>query len=161
MNPTVPTSRRNIHSRRRQFSLRGAVARDIPGLAALFAQAQVPISTQELHERVELIEHYHSGIVLVAVGDDESVLAFLYVAAVHMLDAPPQAQIGGLVVGAAARGERIGSALLAGAEIWARDHALREMIVHSRVISDATEAFFFSRGFAYARKNQQLSKPIG
>jgi GNAT superfamily N-acetyltransferase len=62
-------------------------------------------------------------------------------------------EIQGLVVTASARGQAIGSRLLASAETWAHDRGVPRMRVRSNIVRERTHGFYLKRGY-FERKRQ-------
>jgi GNAT superfamily N-acetyltransferase len=148
-----------MRMRSRPFSVRSAAAGDAEALAALCAQAQHPVSAEEVATRLALIAQ-QGGMVLVAIGEDHRVLALLHVTAHYSIGSPPLAEICGLLVDYSARGERIGTALLAAAEIWAHKKGLGEMLVNSNLVRDDALTFYCRSGYTHVREHLQFRKEI-
>jgi GNAT superfamily N-acetyltransferase len=148
-----------MRMRSRPFSVRSAAITDAQALAALCAQAQHPVSIDEVATRLALITQ-QGGMVLVAIGEDQRVLALLHVTAHYSLGLRPVAEICGLLVDHSARGEHIGTALLAAAEIWAHKKGLSEMLVNSNLVRDDALAFYCRSGYTHTREQLQFRKEI-
>ena len=159
MTPVNRYSPAHLRMTSRPFSVRSATVADAQALAALCAQARHPIDAEHVAARLALITQ-QGGMVLVAAGADQRVLAVLHVTAIYSLGLTATAQLGGLLVDYSARGERIGTALLAAAEIWAYQRGLREVVVNDSLVRDNALAFYCRRGYAPARNQAQLRKEI-
>lgn len=141
----------------RQFSVRTATPADAEALAALCAQARHCISAEEVAADLASITQ-HGGIVLVAVDAGEHVIALLHMTAHHRLGMPALAEICGLFVDHSARGEHIGTTLLATAERWARNRDLHEIVVNNALVRDDALAFYCRSGYAPVRDYLQFRK---
>jgi len=140
--------------------VRSATAHDAEALAALCRQVHHLVSPSQIADRLVVIMRNRGGVVLAAVSEDQRVLGWLHADPRYSLGAPAQAEICGLVVDSAYRGARIGSMLLASAEIWARHHGLREMLVRSSLMRENADAFYRARGYEHVSELQQYRKAV-
>jgi GNAT superfamily N-acetyltransferase len=141
------------------LTLRPARPDDAPALAALCAQLGYRLDAASVQTRLRALEADASQAIEVAERDGQ-VLGWIQVAATNALQYGPVAEILGLVVDAAARGDGIGAALVARAEAWARARALAELRVRSRDTREDAHRFYRRAGFSEWKRQLVLRKPL-
>ncbi len=130
--------------------IRAMVAGDLPRVAELSAQLGYPVAFVSLEERYGLVTGLNGGAGLfVAIHRD--VVGWIHVYRVLLLESPPYAEIGGLVVDQRARRVGIGRALVGEARGWAQKHGLVRLRVRSNVAREEAHAFYPALGFSWIK----------
>jgi GNAT superfamily N-acetyltransferase len=78
----------------------------------------------------------------------------------RIFESPSSAEIAGLIVEQARRGEGVGPRLLHAAEDWARQRGCRRVRVRSNVIRERAHAFYVREGYAKVKVQQVFEKPL-
>jgi GNAT superfamily N-acetyltransferase len=99
--------------------------------------------------------------VLVAQAPDGAIVGWLHLGCLKWLEGDPRAEIGGLVVDEAHRGERIGERLVAVAIQWAEEEGYREIRVRSNVVRADAHRFYERLGFVRVKVQQVFRRPLG
>ncbi len=110
-----------------------------------------------MRARLEALTRVPGHGVFVACLDDV-VVGWIHVAAVLHMQSDPRAEIGGLVVSASARGRRIGAALVARAEAWAREHGFGSILVRSQTMREDAHRFYVREGYVRTKTSAVFSK---
>jgi len=139
--------------------IRHAVASDADALAALSVQLGYPSTLAEIAGRLEGIRERGDGQVIVAeIGG--TIVGWIHVLGVHVLESPPHAEIVGLVVDERLRGRGIGAELVQGAERWAAGVGYAKISVRSNVIRAAAHQFYQRLGYHETKRQAVLSKGL-
>jgi len=133
--------------------IRPGRAGDAAALARLCTELGYPSGEAQVYERLRRLEAADHGLFVAEAGDggearDERTL--LGVVDVHervVLEEDPFAELIALVVAGDARGEGIGSALVAEAVRWARARDLPKLWVRVSLWREGTPRFYESLGF--------------
>lgn len=133
--------------------LRVATPADARELAKLSGELGYPADAPAIVRRLGDIAAHDEGVVLVAVDAKGAVSGFAHVVPRRLLIAEPFAELAALVVSEAARGQCIGSALLAAAEAWGREQGFAGMRVRCNVLRERAHRFYLREG--YAEKKRQ------
>jgi len=141
-------------------TLRAATAADAEALASLSDQLGYPADASAIVRRLDGIAAHDAGVVLVAVGAQGAISGFAHVQPRRLLIAEPFAELVALVVAEAARGQHVGSALLAAAEAWAREQGLVNMRVRSNVIRERAHGFYLREGYAEKKRQAVFLKQL-
>ena len=134
---------------------------DAPALAALCGELGYPATRQQLVARLAAIGAQASDRVFVAEDGGGTVVGWLHVALRGGLLDDEVAEIHGLVVTDAARGNGIGAALLQAAETWARERGATGLRVRSRVERERAHHFYERAGYARRKSQHVFAKPLG
>lgn len=134
-------------------TIRVATPADAGGLAQLSGQLGYPADAATALRRLEGVTVHHAGVVLVAIDAQGALSGFAHIEPRHLLIAEPFAELAALVVSEMARGQRVGSALLAAAEAWAREQGFTSMRVRSNVLRERAHRFYLREG--YTEKKRQ------
>jgi N-acetylglutamate synthase-like GNAT family acetyltransferase/heme-degrading monooxygenase HmoA len=140
--------------------LRRARLDDADALAALSGELGYPTDLLALRSRLELIDRQPDELVLAAEHHARTIAGWVHVFGAVRLESAPFAEIGGLIVAAAARSSGIGHALLGSAEAWARAHGFAEMHVRSNVVRDRAHAFYERCGYRSPKSQRVFIKPL-
>lgn len=139
--------------------IRSAEPADAEAVASLSAELGYPAEVPAMRARLERLCGSPDHGVFVAC-DAARVLGWIHVSAVEHLQADPRAEIGGLVVTDAARGQRIGARLVARAEAWAREQGFDGVLVRSQIKREDAHRFYLREGYARTKTSAVFSKPL-
>src|SRR2546425_9851939 len=92
---------------------------DAPEVAGLSGQLGYPSTVAQISRRLERLSVDTESAVFVAEGEDGRIAGWVHVLGRWFLESDPYAELGGLVVDAAARPKGAGGGLLAPAGEWA------------------------------------------
>lgn len=101
----------------------------------------------ELRTRLTKLSAMPDHDLYVACDDEGRVIGWLHMMELHAFEVAPMAQLAGIVVEAGCRRTGAGTALLAQAEAWARDHGFTTITLRSRTGRDDAHAFYRAGGF--------------
>ncbi len=139
--------------------IRPARESDREALARLSTQLGYPMTPDEAQERLAPISEHPDHALLVAEADGR-VAGWVQVSQSRVFETPLQAEVAGLVVDEAFRGEGIGRRLLAEAERWARERGCGALRVRSNVIRERAHAFYRREGFGEIKTQRVLEKRL-
>jgi GNAT superfamily N-acetyltransferase len=128
------------------MEVRHAHAADAAAISDLAAQLGYAAAAAEVRERLTAATAAEAAAVLVAVDGGE-VIGWVHVHGSVLLQEPPCAEIGGLVVDEGRRGETVGEDLLRAAETWAADRGYREVRARSNVVRERAHGFYRRLGY--------------
>lgn len=141
--------------------IRAAVAGDAEALASLARQLGHPgVDAAWIAQRLATIDAEGLGAVLVAVGARGRVLGLAQLLPQQFLVEPPFVELIALVVDDAARGQRIGAALLAAVEDWARQRGFPGVYVRSNVVRKRAHRFYLREGYVEQKRQAVFFKPL-
>jgi GNAT superfamily N-acetyltransferase len=141
-------------------TIRVATSADAVELATLSGQLGYPADAPTVVRRLDGVTSHHAGVVLVAIDPQDGLAGFAHVEPRRPLITEPFAELAALVVSEAARGQRIGSALLAAAEAWAREQGFANMRVRSNVIRERAHRFYLREGYAEKKRQAVFLKQL-
>lgn len=131
-------------------TIRPAASGDAPKLARLLDQLGYPTDAAEIPERIEKISAYPGTMVLVAEDESGEVVGMV---TVHLFPAmhtsEPAAWLTAVVVDEKARGQGVGSALVARAEEWAIKHGAHRISLTSALHRERAHEFYKARDYEH------------
>ncbi len=136
------------------LTVRAAEPQDAPVLLELCRQLGREASLDDVRVHLERGRSEAGHCLLVAL-ESGSVRGWLEVATRTALGSPAWAEISGLVVDEARRGQGVGAELVRAAGAWARGQGLARLRVRTRVERKRAARFYVGAGFRL-RKQQQL-----
>jgi GNAT superfamily N-acetyltransferase len=139
--------------------VRKADLRDCSRLAELCTQLGYPSSAADLTRRLPAILGAPEQAVFVAELDG-SVAGWVHVLETASLEADRMAEVGGLVVDEAVRGQGIGKVLMSQAETWARQHGCQQLWLRSNILRKEAHEFYKSLGFAILKTSYTFRKQL-
>ena len=142
-----------------QANIRPARAGDAFALADLSAQLGYVVDADEIAERLARVRAQGMGEVFVA-EVDARVVGWTHVVPRLQLEDPAHAELAGLVVAEGARGARVGAALLAAAEGWARAQRFTLLRVRSNVVRERAHRFYERAGYCRVKQQAVFHKSI-
>jgi GNAT superfamily N-acetyltransferase len=126
--------------------IRPGRADDAAALARLCTELGYPSTEEQLHARMRHLDGAEHGL-FVAEADGGELRGVVDVHERLVLEEDPFAELIALVVAGDARGEGIGSALVAEAVRWARARGLGKLWVRVSLWREGTPQFYESLGF--------------
>ena len=139
--------------------IRRARATDAVRLAELAGELGYPTTKNEIRQRLSRLQPATTHAVFVAEAYGE-LIGWLHVSRNYLLESPVRAEVNGLVVSAAARGQGAGKDLLRAAEEWARQHKCTAVNVRSNVIRDRAHAFYEREGYQHYKTQKAFRKAL-
>lgn len=146
-------------SSRDPLQIRPIDADDAEAAAALSGELGYPVSAVDMRTRLASLLAMPDHGVFVACREG-AVLGWIHVAAVQHLQSDPRAEIGGLVVTASARSQRVGARLVAAAEQWARDRGFATIVVRSQIMRDDAHRFYLREGYERTKTSAVFTKSV-
>ena len=140
--------------------IREARLDDAREIARLSDQFGYPAITAEIASRLAALARSETHSVWVAAGSGGVLLGWVAVEQRLLLEAGESAEIVGLVVDCSARRAGIGKALLAAVEQWARGRGLKEMVVRSNIVREASHRFYLGVGFRRRKTQHTYSRTL-
>ncbi|MGC3964064.1 MAG: GNAT family N-acetyltransferase [Rhodocyclaceae bacterium] len=141
------------------IQIRRMQAGDAEAVTRLSAELGYPDSVAAIGERIAYANSNPEHAAFVAVRDGE-VLGWIHVLIMHLLETPDFAEIGGLVVGQAARRAGVGVALVEAATTWSRGMGVAALHVRSNVIRETAHAFYRALGFKDLKSQLMLVRTL-
>jgi GNAT superfamily N-acetyltransferase len=141
--------------------LRRARPDDAAAIASLSGEMGYPATAAQVLPRLETVSGRPDELVLVAEPAPRGrVGGWVHVFGAVRLESPPYAEIGGLVVAAAARSGRIGEALLAAVHVWADRCGYADVRVRSNAVRERAHAFYLRCGYTLMKSQRVFVKPL-
>jgi GNAT superfamily N-acetyltransferase len=141
-------------------TIRAATSSDANELAKLSGQLGYPADAATVLRRLDGVVAHHAGVVLVAVDPQGGLGGFAHVEPRRLLIAEQFAELAALVVSETARGQRVGSALLAAAEGWAREQGFASMRVRSNILRERAHRFYLREGYVERKRQAVFVKAL-
>ncbi len=133
---------------------------DAASVARLATQLGYPSTAAQIERRFHALGESPDARALVAHAADGTVVGWIHVYGTRHLESDPGAEIGGLVVDEAARGQGVGSALMASAEAWAKERGYEVVRVRTNVVRVEAHEFYKSRGYQVIKSQYRLGKRL-
>lgn len=140
--------------------IRRMTAADADRAADLTTQLGYPVDTPTFRARLAEVRASHADEILVATDAEDAAIGWIHVARLALLEASDMACINGLVVDEKHRSDGIGSALVAAAEAWARDHGATAIMVRSRSARVRAHQFYERIGYVEVKRSHVFSKSL-
>jgi GNAT superfamily N-acetyltransferase len=131
---------------------------DVERVAELSAQLGYPVPQAELQDRFLRISATIGNGLFVALDDEQTVIGWMHVHTIDRLEVGRYAEIGGIVVDAAARGKGAGRTLILCAEAWARDCGYDRVKLSSGAHRIEAHAFYEHIGYSNIRTSFRFEK---
>jgi GNAT superfamily N-acetyltransferase len=142
------------------MKIREATLSDAAVLADLSIQLGYPAIPEQTAERLRTLASRPGNGVLVAENDDGTVVGWLHVSVMFLLESPPFAEVLGLIVDEAHRGQGAGKLLLDAAARWAAEHGYDKLRVRSNVIREDAHRFYEREGFRRVKTQLVLDRAL-
>ena len=153
--PAMPQSRTT-----NRMILRTAQRGDAGAVAALSAQLGYDASEEGVRKRLDEIRTQGNGEVFVAVVPPDIVVGWVQVFGLLLVELPPLAELGGIVVDSRYRRIGVGRSLLEAAEQWARQNGLATLRLRSNVQREDAGAFYRRLGYRELAGSTLFSKVL-
>jgi GNAT superfamily N-acetyltransferase len=140
--------------------VRTAQRGDAAAVAALSAQLGYDEAVDEIRRRIEDIRAQGIGEVYVAVVPPDIVVGWVQVFGLLLVELPPLAEVGGIVVDSRYRRIGVGRSLLEAAEQWSRQNGLATLRLRSNLQRDDAQAFYRRLGYAEIAASTLFSKVL-
>ena len=140
--------------------VRTAERGDAGAVAALSAQLGYDEAEGEIAKRIEEIRAQTNGEVYVAVVPPDIVVGWIQVSAVLLVELPPLAEVGGIIVDSRYRRIGVGRSLIEAAEQWARQNGLTALRLRSNVRREEAREFFRRLGYQETATSTVFSKVL-
>ena len=135
------------------------VRADAPAVTELSAQLGYKTTPREVARRFfDLEQSFNDGLFVAVQGAE--VVGWLHVYSVRLLETDGYAEIGGLVVDAAARRQGVGRGLTQRAEAWAAAHDHRELRLRSGLHRREAHAFYEQLGYRLSKTSHMFRKEV-
>jgi GNAT superfamily N-acetyltransferase len=143
------------------MTIRTARLEDAPAIAGLATQLGYPTSAEQAEARLRDVLSRSDGAVLVAEGEDGTVIGWAQIVGAWRVANDPSAEIVAMVVDESHRSRGVGAALVKAAIDWADGHGFRTIRVRSNTVRERTHAFYERLGFKRTKTQVAFAKPIG
>ena len=140
--------------------VRPMTERDARAAADLSGQLGYPSTAEQIRRRLGRLSGDPESAVFVAESGDGRVVGWVHVVGRCLLELDPYAELGGLVVDAAARREGAGRALVSAAEEWAAGRGYVTMRVRSNMKRVEARPFYEGAGYAIVKSQNVYEKTI-
>ena len=132
---------------------------DAPAVAELSAQLGYKTTPTEVTQRfLKLQGSFNDGLFVAVQGAE--VVGWLHVYGVRLLETDGYAEIGGLVIDAAARRQGVGRGLVQRAEAWAAAHDYQELRLRSGLHRREAHAFYEQLGYRLSKTSHMFRKEV-
>lgn len=140
--------------------IRPCKASDAAAVAELSAQLGYAVPVEEMERRLSHMANDPDHIVLVASFTSGEIVGWIDVGTVFHLQSGAYCEIGGLVVGESARGNGIGSELVAAGEQWASARGLKKVLVRSNAIRVNAHRFYLREDYSIVKTSAVFEKNL-
>jgi len=140
--------------------VRAMTPADAAIVARLATQLGYPATPADIARRLAALLGSGDHGLFVAEDAGGAVAGWVHIHGRRLLEAEPFAEIGGLVVDEACRGQGAGRALMAEAERWAAEHGYAEVCVRSNVIRHEAHRFYQRLGYRPVKAQHIFRKPV-
>ena len=141
------------------MEIRRAAAQDAGSLSNLVFQLGYSGTPEDIVRRLAPLTASSSDAVFTAV-DSGSVVGFIHVRVVRLLESDAFGEIAALVVSEAQRNRGVGHALVEAAEAWAREQRMDRIRVRSNVIRERAKKFYEREGYAVTKTTNVFDKKL-
>jgi GNAT superfamily N-acetyltransferase len=142
------------------FTIRQMAPEDAAAVAILTSQLGYPSTEVDIKRRYALIHDRSDGQLIVALDIDATVIGWIHVQALRLLEADERAEIWGLVVADTVRGSGVGRLLVEAAEEWAVRRGLDIMGVRSNTLRVEAHAFYEHLGYEVVKTQKVFRKKL-
>lgn len=141
-------------------AIRRATAADAAAIARLSDQLGYPATAKDCARRLLEVNRRPEHVVFVA-ATDHAVIGWVHALIGHSLVADTTAEVAGLVVDEAYRGQRIGRVLMEQVERWARAQGCAAVRLRSNVVRSRAHAFYQNLGYEVTKTSKNFYKRLG
>ncbi len=140
-------------------AIRRAREADAGDIARLSEQLGYPATSEQSARRLLEVNRTPEHVVFVAATDD-TVIGWVHALIGHSLLAETTAEIAGLVVDEAYRGQRVGRVLMDQVERWAREQDCVAVRLRSNVVRSRAHAFYQKLGYEVTKTSKNFYKRL-
>lgn len=133
---------------------------DAGAVAQLVTQLGYPSTEDEIRRRYDLIKDRWDARLLIAQHAGSSIVGWVHVQALYLLESDPRAEIFGLVVAETARGTGVGRRLIEAAEEWALLRGLSVMGLRSNYLRTEAHGFYEHLGYKVIKTQNAFRKNL-
>lgn len=134
---------------------------DLAAVVNMSAQLGYPIDEVQAAGLIQVIVESPEQVLLVAEDERQGPIGWAHVFIARRIFRPPFADLGGLVVDEAARGEQVGAQLMGAAEAWAVERGCTGLVVRSNVIRQRAHRFYQRLGYDVLKQQVVFQKQLG
>jgi GNAT superfamily N-acetyltransferase len=135
----------------REIRIRSATPDDAEAIAHLSGELGYPTTATDARRRLFDIKTSEHHSVMVAEDPAGTVVGWIHVFRSPRLGGEPFAELGGLVVTEALRGQGIGSQLVAAAERWTAEREIATLRIRTRTTRNDARLFYEELGFVLTK----------
>ena len=140
-------------------AIRRATTADAADIARLSQQLGYPTTPEQSARRLLEVNRNPEHAVFVA-ADGEAVIGWVHALIGHSLVADTTAEVAGLVVDEAYRGQRVGRVLLQQVERWAQEQSCIAVRLRSNVVLSRAHAFYQNLGYELTKTSKNFYKRL-
>ena len=140
------------------MDVRRVRATDVVDVSRLLEELGYPTAEELVAERLAAIAD-REGAVFVA-EEEGKVVGWVHVSGAASLHYGPFAEVTGLVIADAHRGEGIGTRLMGEAEAWANEFGYPTVRLRSRSSRGRTHAFYLGLGYSKVKEQVMFTKDL-
>ncbi len=133
---------------------------DAPAIAELCGQLGYPSTPEQLAARLGRLLPQGGHAVFVAEAEDGRVCGFAHVFGYHVVESDPRAEVSGLVVDQAHRGQGVGKRLMQRVEDWARQQSYAVVSLRSNVVREQAHVFYQGLGYHCHKTQKSFRKEL-
>ena len=133
---------------------------DAGAVAKLTTQLGYPATEDEIRRRYDLLKDRWDARVFVARFAGNTIVGWIHVQAMYLLECDPRAEIWGLVVAESARGTGVGRRLVEAAEEWAVMRGLSVMALRSNRLRTEAQGFYEHLGYKVTKTQNAFRKNL-
>ena len=133
---------------------------DAGAVARLVTQLGYPSTEDEIRRRFDLIKDRWDARLLIAQHAGSSIVGWVHVQALYLLESDARAEIFGLVVADTARGTGVGRRLMEAAEEWALLRGLSVMGLRSNYLRTEAHGFYEHLGYKVIKTQNAFRKNL-
>ena len=143
----------------RTVTIRQMRPEDVAAVAHLTTELGYPATEEEIRRRYDLIKDRPDGMLLVA-QHTGTVVGWVHVEQLRMLESEPRGEIFGLVVAETARGSGVGRRLIDAAEEWAISQGISVMGLRSNQLRTGARGFYEHLGYKVVKIQNAFRKNL-
>lgn len=140
--------------------LRRATPADVPDLADLATQLGYPSTLEQIARRLEVLAGEPAVNAVFVAELDGRAVGWVHVHLYRLLVDDLEAEIGGLVVDASARGQGLGARLMEVAENWARERGCLSVYLRSNTLRTQAHTFYQKLGYRLIKSQYAFRKML-
>ncbi len=133
---------------------------DADNIAVLCGQLGYPSSAASVRRRLRSLAGNRDHAVWVAELEGGAVVGWIHVFVKQLLESNREAEIGGLAVDEAFRGQGAGKALVERAERWARAKRLKSVYLRSNIVRKGAHRFYRRLGYEVIKTQHAFRKIV-